>query len=514
MMPLETVFEQFFGANEAELRAAIAGAGDRPTKLVLTADVELMSNLVIPTGANIKLSGQNGQAFRLIAMRNVDAVEIQQNATLTLEHIEITRPVAATESSNSIHGVTIRPNATFIMNSGIISGHAGSGVSSNSANSVFIMHNGIIRDNLRSGVDGGPADALTFVMHGGTISNNKSTSLNHGGGVSGGDFTMYGGVIINNVSRYHGGGVYARQFVMNGGTITDNVAGGEIALGGIAGQGGGVYFSTVGSFTMNGGIISNNIASQGGGVAMSIAGGATGFTVNGGVIERNTARFVGGGVYVGGGVFTMKGGEIRENSALVNGGGVNITHLQSTFSFEGGWVHNNIAGTDNDLHIDTVAMFNNNLFTPSAENGGLGVEPINYSHTPPNLFSGSVALIIGNGNNNLTSDEFIRAIEMGFLSNVTHLRVERFNDVSAIAELTNLTSLALVNAQVVDITPIASLTNLTDLNLSSNRIADFAPLLSMTHLETLDLRNAGSSTINATIRAEIQAALPNTEITF
>jgi hypothetical protein len=81
---------------------------------------------------------------------------------------------------------------------------------------------------------------------------------------------------------------------MSGGLITGNTS--------VMGNGGGVYVSTGGNFTMTtGGTISNNTADQtGGGIYVGPAGLA--LTMRGGTIAGNTAAASGGGVGVMSGV--------------------------------------------------------------------------------------------------------------------------------------------------------------------------------------------------------------------
>ena len=163
------------------------------------------------------------------------------------------------------------------------------------------------------------------INKGSKISGNTALS-SHGGGVyiSGGTFTMNGGIISGNTTRntnsVSGGGVCVSSgtFTMNGGTISGNTAV----------YGGGVYISD-GTFTMNEGTISGNTASRDGGGGVYVRGSFNyygTFTMNGGTISGNTAsNDDGGGVYVRGtsnyyGTFTMNGGTISGNTASFGGG--------------------------------------------------------------------------------------------------------------------------------------------------------------------------------------------------
>lgn len=103
----------------------------------------------------------------------------------------------------------------------------------------------------------------TFVMKGGTISNNDANT--YGGGVcvgSGGSATMEGGSIAQNKAATGGGGVAVEggTFTLTDGTIQKN--GGDSIL-----YGGGVYVGDGGTFKLFGGAITNNQAARGGGIA-------------------------------------------------------------------------------------------------------------------------------------------------------------------------------------------------------------------------------------------------------
>lgn len=60
-------------------------------------------------------------------------------------------------------------------------------------------------------------------------------------------------------------------------------------------------------------------------------------------------------------------------------------------------------------------------------------------------------------------------------------------NISALGELTNLTSLSLYGNKLEDISPLSSLVNLTSLNLRDNRITDISPLKKLINLTVLDL---------------------------
>ena len=78
-------------STETELRQAIAQAGSTPTIIELVRDIELISNFIIPSGANITLKSVGATMFRLISTRDMDVITVQENANLTIEYIGITR---------------------------------------------------------------------------------------------------------------------------------------------------------------------------------------------------------------------------------------------------------------------------------------------------------------------------------------------------------------------------------------------------------------------------------------
>lgn len=249
-------------------------------------------------------------------------------------------------------------DGTFTMSGGTISGSKQSGV--RNWGGTFTMTGGEVTGNARSGVenDGTWNECIgTFIMQDGTISGNGGADILGGGVSNGGEFTMNGGVITENVAQcgggvyntatftmydgeisYNtatesGGGVYNRgTFVMDGGTIKRNTVGAVTALAlddeeevAVAAVGGGVY--NEGSVTMTGGAITENAAENGGGVynaetgSLTIAASESGDESGESATISGNAAVSGGGVYNEGSV-TISGGEIKENEATENGGGV------------------------------------------------------------------------------------------------------------------------------------------------------------------------------------------------
>ena len=354
--PLNTVTV----ATEGQLRGAVASAGNTRTNIVLTTDIELASDFIIPTGAEILMSSEEGHQFSLIASRSMHVVTIEQDASLAIANIGITR----TEGTHG-YGVWVRRNASFTMHSGIINGngttvrdtHAITGVRVSSGG-AFMMNGGEIMANNRSGVS---VEGGKFVLNNGLITSNtyRSGVLITSTDGSRGSFIMNGGEISHNVD---GGGVSISRadFVMRDGRIAENSS---------DGSGGGISVGGHSSFTMYGGEISGNTARQRGGGIM--AGGET--IINDGLIYNNSAGLEGGGISVWSmGPLVVNGGVIRGNSSERAGGGVAL--YGGNFTITGGWIFDNHAETDNDF---TIFMgrgnFNNNIFDEN--NGAIGSGP-------------------------------------------------------------------------------------------------------------------------------------------
>ncbi|MDR2594200.1 MAG: hypothetical protein LBC87_05455 [Fibromonadaceae bacterium] len=178
----------------------------------------------------------------------------------------------------------VKKNVTFILEHNItLHGHNG-----NTGSMVYVVESGEFKMNAGSTITGN--------AHGGVY--------NYGG-----TFIMNGGTISNNSTSDNGGGIYNRgTFTMSGGTISGNNAS----------RGGGVYHYN-GTFTMSGGTISGNSASDKGGGVLSDAA----FAMRGGTIVGNAAVNHGGGVCRTSGDFTKTGGTITGyNSDPTNGNAV------------------------------------------------------------------------------------------------------------------------------------------------------------------------------------------------
>jgi parallel beta-helix repeat protein len=177
---------------------------------------------------------------------------------------------------------------------------------------------------------------------------NKATSGN-GGGVqftSTGSFYMNKGNISANTATGSGGGVS-----VTGGSFTMTSIDAVISKN-KAGTGGGVaYSSSTNTFVMAAGYIGGttladgNEATSGNGGGVSLVNANFNMDGNSCYIQYNTASNNGGGVYFSGsgGNFLMKNGNVGYNTANVSGGGVYFGDSVGSFLMTGGTIKGNKA---------------------------------------------------------------------------------------------------------------------------------------------------------------------------
>jgi len=239
-------------------------------------------------------------------------------------------------------------------------------------------------------------NAGNFEMYGGSIADNNSYSM--GGGIfitSMGSFTMNGGRISGNAvtggTRGGGVSVYNGTFILNEGEISQNEAY----------AGGGVAVSR-GSFTMNGGIIKGNtVASSagmpcnGGGVVTDAFGNGS-FNMTGGIISGNYATGNGGGVFVQTRFFTMSGGSIVNNNADVIGGGICGSN---DFGLSGNvTVKDNVVGGTLEGEVYTGGSINNVFMTNNRKINLVGAlddaSVIGVSMNTPGVFTSSTDSVL------------------------------------------------------------------------------------------------------------------------
>jgi len=245
----------------------------------------------------IRLKSSSNVIRTIGLLSNGSMFTIESGITLVLENNITLQGLP----NNTRALVTVNKDGLFIMKNGSVVGN-------NTANYP------IISTDLFS-LGGGVKVFGSFLMEGGSISNNRIVSPNSSQSAQGsgvfvyrdGLFTMNGGEIINNTfigeAGWSGGGgvTVSGTFTMNGGNISGNTA---------FSSGGGVYVH--GTFILNGGTISDNAARWGGGIFIGSLTADTKKTLimTGGLITNNTAENFGGGAYVSAGIINKTDGTI------------------------------------------------------------------------------------------------------------------------------------------------------------------------------------------------------------
>ena len=214
-----------------------------------------------------------------------------------------------------------------------------------------IINGGTIRNNRRPNIATGQGsgisvlNAVNLTVSGGEIYGNEGTV---GGGIRRqhtGNLTIdhANAVIRNNDAHNQGGGIHwtsSGTFTMSEGTIRDNqIVGADIYTGSVLTPGGGIN-ATAGVLNITGGNINRNRASIGGGIHL---GNNTQLTFSGGNIHGNYA-------FEGGGIATMNTARLTMNGANArigdnqawHGMGVNLRSNQP-FDFSDGLIENNEA---------------------------------------------------------------------------------------------------------------------------------------------------------------------------
>jgi LysM repeat protein len=348
--------------DEATLRTTIADALT-PTVIALSADIQLTNNsLDITTGKDIVLTSQgDGWVFKLIGAPGVATITVNDGGVLELAGIQVTHMKGAVGN-----GVVVQVGGSLTMSEGKITGNivgrvddfGGSGGGGVYNEGRFSLFGGVISDNIANWGGGVSNYSGNFTMFGGMISGNTADS---GGGIYNyvrshyygdeyvcGGVTMFGGVISDNTAHSGGGGINnGGDFTLFDGAILNNNAtyGGGVLTGG-----------DFMDFNLCGGVILGNTAIQGGGIYAYRAR----IKMTGGVISNNTAKDTGGGVCnYGNAYFEMFDGTISDNTANNKGGGI---YSYSTFilytgvisgntAIQGGGIYNTGTGYETVGHI-------------------------------------------------------------------------------------------------------------------------------------------------------------------
>lgn len=232
----------------------------------------------------------------------------------------------------------VRKDYTVTLGGGAIVGDKRAGKGAFYVQGTLVMKRGYIRN---FGIRTANADDLSAIT------------------VTGGTFTMSGGVVAGNANQ-NGGAIKltgSSTMSMSGGYIAGNTAGT---------YGGAIYASNSATVTMTGGVIAaNKSLDMGGAIAMT---GRT-FNMTGGIISGNTAQEYGGGVYVAGASFSMTGGYTTNNSQIntggtdAGGGGIFLDR-GSEFTMSNGYITSNktakVGGGISTFHTSEKTVAPNN----------------------------------------------------------------------------------------------------------------------------------------------------------
>lgn len=285
------------------------------------------------------------------------------NSDVTVENVLISSNTgtgngAGMYSSNSevtVKGGYIRSNTA-----------AGNGGGMFLSRSIVTLDSGEIYGN-SGGMGGGIYNyGSTLLVNGGKVYSNKAVKVGGGGIYSANNesagvhssLTIAGGEISKNTSKSDGSGVRADSgsFLMTGGTITENNAGTASAAG--------LRLVNIKDAKISGGVISKNTGSNASGMYVKdsvltitdvlitrnrakgsgagiLSSGAT-IYFKGGDIKNNYAKGDAGGVFVSGGSLVMSGGKISDNRADKTSSGLLATN-KAKITLSGGSVSGNIA---------------------------------------------------------------------------------------------------------------------------------------------------------------------------
>lgn len=281
-----------------------------------------------PNGGALLIQGS--AAFELIGGEIVNntasivggGIHVNSNSTLTMKGGTISNNAA----NNSGAGIYAAPKSVLNMNGGTIANNkaqsAGGGIYA-STDSRLTLSGGVINGNIAVKQSGGVcASKATVIMHSGLeLSNNQAHSNGGGLYITEGKLTADGTKFINNFGRTGGGAMYTfwSEAELKNVTVTGNKS---------DSAGGGVAFSKLSTFILQGGVIEENTAKMAGGLL--IQNWSEG-TVTDLIVRNNeaTGNWGGGIAQFSSTVVAYKNCEINDNKAVGNGGGM---YIQSTNS--------------------------------------------------------------------------------------------------------------------------------------------------------------------------------------
>lgn len=322
-----TDYEVINNSNKASLRSCWAGL-----------------NVLLSQGGPISLS----KDYKAVSTDGHLLVESGKTVTLDLNGHTLNRNLGSAVNE----GCVIKNQGTLIIN--------GTG-------------GGVIKGGFSSSGGGGILNEGTLTINGGTIKENKTTSLGAGiYNVTGKTLTLNGGVIDNNQNTTNdGGGIYNQgTFTLTSGSITNNKVTGTTK------NGGGIYNN--GTIFINGGTIQNNTAT---GLGAGIYHDGTAFNLQGSpTISSNTVNSSPKNVYLTANhhIITITGaiGEITPISLNMETLGVFTSGLSgkgtsAKFSSEAG---NSVKLTDNGSNEAELITYWNYLNRQIQTNGTYTLE--------------------------------------------------------------------------------------------------------------------------------------------
>ncbi|NDI98071.1 T9SS type A sorting domain-containing protein [Flavobacterium sp. LaA7.5] len=286
------------------------------------------------------------------------------NSMLTLNDVTITSSDAAGNNADQgggaiylMGGMLTANNSTFSNNTASGTSGSGGAILVGTGGNVTIVGS-TITDNMASRAGGG-IESNSGAM--GTVTltnvnldaNETGANPGNGGGLhitGAGNATISGGTVNNNVAAAEGGGLWNGSGTM---TVTGTTISMNTASGNGADQGGGGIYNLSGMLEVNAGTvimgnIANGTAGSGGGILNDVNGM---LTVNGAEITGNTSNRAGGGIeYNSGAMGSVTLNNIMlngntTNNAPGNGGGLHVTGM-GTVTISGGMVNDNTAGAE------------------------------------------------------------------------------------------------------------------------------------------------------------------------
>lgn len=256
-------------------------------------------------------------------------------------------------------GTTYTITSDIQFNAGEVSGNTAAGTKSNDNTNVLFNEPG----------DGGGIYAEYMNLAIGDdfiITDNKAA--NNGGGIYSRGNSTYGNIEVGGAT-IEGNQAQAKVTIADKIKVGTSTGASNGTYGTQQGNGGAICVSG-GSFTMTGGVLGSNgkaNTAKGNGGCVFANNGAI-VTLSGGTVSYNEATLNGGGFFVNNGTVTLSGGDISHNEAL-NGGGLYLTNA-AHMTISNGLLTNNKATSSTKWPSGNTA--NGKSTATSTENAGVG----------------------------------------------------------------------------------------------------------------------------------------------